>query len=63
LSVYDGRDQIGSVVARGKSVDAFDRSGVHLGTFPTLKAASAALSGPRDSSCVRDHSGRGGSNG
>lgn len=43
LSMYDGRDQIGMVIKRGGRCDAFDVHGVHLGTFPKLKAATSAV--------------------
>jgi hypothetical protein len=60
VSVYDGRDRIGIVIRRAGGVDAFDQVGAHLGTFPNIKAAAAAICNPRSSSCVRDPSERGG---
>jgi hypothetical protein len=60
-SIYDGRDRLGSIVQRTtRRFDAFDQSGGHLGTFDSVKAASAALSNPRSCTCVRDPSERGG---
>lgn len=58
LSIYDGRDHIGMVVDRGNVCDAFDVSGVHLGTFKKLKAASDAVNSSRLVSCVPDNNGR-----
>lgn len=43
LHLYDGRDLIGTIVDRGDNCDAFDRSGVHLGTFKKRKAAVSAV--------------------
>ena len=54
FAVYDGRDRLGAVIQRNRSVDAFDPAGVHLGTFHTVEAAVAALSNPRSSSRGRD---------
>jgi hypothetical protein len=56
ISVYNGREWIGGIIQRPSGFDAFDLSGVHLGMFPTVKAAAAAVSTPRSSSCVRDQS-------
>jgi hypothetical protein len=58
LSIYDGRDYIGGLIARPGSVDAFDVHGVHLGTFKTIKAASSAINASLSSSCVCDSSAR-----
>jgi hypothetical protein len=63
FAVYDGRDQLGAVVERNGGVDVFDPVGVHLGTFPNVKAAAAALSLPRSSSCVPHQRERGGGGG
>lgn len=61
LAIYDGRDRLGALVQRGKAVDAFDPSGCHLGTFPSIKAAAAAIVGHHSRSvpCVRDQGERG----
>lgn len=58
LHLYDGRDCIGLVVDRGDVCDAFDRSGVHLGTFKKRKAAVAAVNSSLPCSCVCDSSAR-----
>ena len=58
LSIYDGRDRIGMVIACGDRCDAFDVSGVHLGTFKKVKAAADAVTLSRSSSCVPDTNGR-----
>jgi hypothetical protein len=47
LSLYDGQDRIGVVIARPGAADAFDTYGVHLGTFRTVKAARAAFANVR----------------
>ena len=42
--VYDGRECLGFVLARGRSVfEAFDREERSLGLFPTAKQAAGAL--------------------
>ena len=44
LSLYDGQDLIGTIkVAVGGKVIAFDSRGKRLGSFTSLKAASAAF--------------------
>jgi hypothetical protein len=44
LSLYDGQDLIGTIkVAVGGKAIAFDPRGKRLGSFPSLKAASAAF--------------------
>jgi hypothetical protein len=44
LSVYNGQDCIGTIkVADDGTARAFDRNGKRVGSFPSLKAASAAL--------------------
>ena len=44
LAVYDGQECIGAIkVAEDGNHVAFDPSGKRLGSFPSLKAASAAL--------------------
>jgi hypothetical protein len=59
LSLYDGQDRIGFVVDRGGGhVEAFDVSGVHLGTFKKIKAAANAVSSLSLRSCVGDQSAR-----
>jgi hypothetical protein len=58
LSIYDGRDRIGSMIARHGAVDAFDLSGCHLGTFKSIKAAAAAINSSLSGSCVGDTSAR-----
>jgi hypothetical protein len=58
LTVYDGRDRVGSLVVRPGAVDAFDTQGIHLGSFKTLKAAHAAINTSLSSSCVCDTSAR-----
>lgn len=45
LSLYDGQEWLGTIkVADDGTVRAFDPRGKRLGSFPSLKAASAALS-------------------
>jgi hypothetical protein len=64
VSIYDGRDRLGSIVQRAtRRYEAFDVGGCHLGTYESLKAAAAALSNPRPVPCVRVISGRGGGDG
>ena len=58
LSLYDGRDRIGMVIACGDRCDAFDVHGVHLGSFRKLKAAVSAVNSSLVSSCVCDTSAR-----
>lgn len=59
LSLYDGRDLIGMVVDRGGGhVDAFDRTGVHLGTFKKQKAAVSAVNSSLPCTCVCDANAR-----
>jgi hypothetical protein len=58
LSLYDGQDRIGAVIARPGAVDAFDVYGVHLGTFKTMKAAQAAVDTSLSGSCVCDTNAR-----
>lgn len=60
LHLYDGLDRIGLVVDRGGGVvDAFDVSGVHLGTFKKVKVAVAAVNTSVPlRSCVADLSAR-----
>jgi hypothetical protein len=59
LSLYDGQDRIGLIVDRGGGhVDAFDTSGILLGTFKKIKAAANAVSLSRSVSCVPDTSAR-----
>jgi hypothetical protein len=44
LSIYDGQNCIGAIeVADDGEARAFDRRGKLLGSFPSLKAASAAF--------------------
>jgi hypothetical protein len=44
LALYDGQECIGTIkVADDGSARAFDRCGKRIGSFPSLKAASAAL--------------------
>jgi hypothetical protein len=54
LSIYCGRDQIGTLVHRGNHVDTFDASGVYLGAFKKIKSAADAVSLSRFVSCVPD---------
>jgi hypothetical protein len=43
LAVYDGQECLGTIkVGAGKAI-AFDPRGKRLGSFPSLKAASAAF--------------------
>jgi hypothetical protein len=58
LSIYDGRDCIGALIARPGVVHAFDAKGVHLGTFKTFKAASSAINTTANKSCIADLSAR-----
>ncbi len=59
LVIYDGQDRIGLIVDHGGGhVDAFDGSGVHLGSFKKIKAAANAVSLSGSVSCVSDTSGR-----
>jgi hypothetical protein len=45
LSIFDGRECIGFVLARGVAgYEAFDRDGRSLGLFATRRAAADALS-------------------
>ena len=50
VSVYDGQKFIGTIKVAddGKKTTAFDSDGKRVGTFPSFKAASAALSKPID---------------
>jgi hypothetical protein len=44
LSIYDGQNRIGAIeVADDWEAHAFDRRGKLLGSFPSIKAASAAF--------------------
>jgi hypothetical protein len=44
LSLYDGQECLGTIkVAEDGTARAFDARGKRLGSFPSLKAASAAL--------------------
>jgi hypothetical protein len=44
VSVYDGRQCLGHVLARGKTgFEAFDRDDKSVGVFPTAKQAANAL--------------------
>jgi hypothetical protein len=61
LSLYDGQDRIGMVVERNGRCDAFDVHGIHLGTFPKMKAAVSAVNSSLpvcvcDTSARRDNS-------
>ena len=59
LSIYDGQDRIGLVVDRGGGhLDAFDVSGIRLGTFKKIKTAANAVSSSSLCSCVGDLSAR-----
>jgi hypothetical protein len=59
LSIYDGRDRIGAMIARrAGGVEAFDVHGVHLGSFNSVKAATAAINTSLSSSCVCDTNAR-----
>jgi hypothetical protein len=44
LQAYAGREYLGEIVATDCQAQAFGRDGEALGTFPNLKAASAAIS-------------------
>lgn len=48
LSVYDGQKFVGTIKVSGdgKKATAFDCDGKRVGSFPSFKAASAALSKP-----------------
>jgi hypothetical protein len=59
LSVYDGQDRIGMLIARAGSFDAFDQSGIRLGSFKKLKAAADAVSSSQSTSCAREAMQRG----
>jgi hypothetical protein len=44
LSIYDGQDLIGTIkVAMDGTARAFDPRGKRLGSFPSLKAATASF--------------------
>jgi hypothetical protein len=58
FSVFDGRDRVGSMIARSGAIDAFDVHGVHLGAFKTIKAAQAAVNTSLSGSCVCDSNAR-----
>jgi hypothetical protein len=58
FSLYDGRDRIGAMIARAGGVDAFDVHGVHLGSFKSVKAATAAINTSLSSTCVFDTNAR-----
>jgi hypothetical protein len=48
VSVYDGRECIGFILARGRTgFEAFDRNERSAGLFPTQQAAAAALEAGR----------------
>ena len=55
-SIYDGRDLIGTIIERNGAVDVFDVHGVHLGTYPKLKAAVSAVNASLPRTCVCDSS-------
>lgn len=45
LFVYDGQEWLGTIkVAEDGTVRAFDPNGKRIGSFPSVKTASAALS-------------------
>jgi hypothetical protein len=58
LHVYDGRDRVGLVIQRAAKCDAFDASGVFLGTFKKLKSAVDAVNLSRSVFCIPDSDGR-----
>jgi hypothetical protein len=43
LSIYDGRDRIGAIIARPGACEVFDAGGCHIGSFKSIKAAKAAI--------------------
>lgn len=43
LSIYEGRDLLGVIVEGGQAVEAFDRHGVPLGSFPKREGAVSAV--------------------
>lgn len=54
LAIYDGHDCIGTIeeLTDGQAL-AFDANGKRLGSFPSVKAASAAFSVAGDRETVR----------
>jgi hypothetical protein len=55
ISIYDGRDLIGSVASAGRDWRAFDARGNQLrGDFKSVKAAAAAVNVSCPSPCVAD---------
>jgi hypothetical protein len=58
LSLYDGQDRVGVVIARPGTLDAFDVYGVHLGRFKTVKAATSAINTSLSGACVGDTNAR-----
>jgi hypothetical protein len=48
VSVYDGRNLVGFILARGKlGFELFDHNEQSLGLFPSQREAAAALDGAR----------------
>ena len=43
LAIYDGTDQVGSIVERGGTFDAYDSSDQLIGSFTALRAAVRAI--------------------
>ena len=49
MSLYDGRERLGDIVAREKGFDAFTAKGRRLGNFASVKLACNAISACRTS--------------
>jgi hypothetical protein len=47
LSLYDGRERLGGIVARKNGFDATNAKGKGLGNFASVKIACAAISAAR----------------